>query len=252
MATHVPTTTRGCHVLIGLAVMGGVIGLSGGRSWAGDSEQEHAMLRGVEGVEVAVENFPPDVERAGLTRQRLQTDVELQLRKAGIRVLTQEERLGMLGAPWLYVNIHVVPRPEVGTAAYHIHITVKQQAYLETDASRPRVVSTWWVGSTGSVGIAYLSTIRNSVRDDVDHFINAYLSVHPRPAGSAAPSSASPRRDLVRHVQERLQTVGFNPGTIDGAMGPQTQQALRWFQNAKGLVANGDLDERTLDALGVR
>src|SRR5207253_5756711 len=104
----------------------------------------------------------------------------------------------------------------------------------------------------GTVGISKLNTICDNVRDLIDGFINAYLSVNPRPAGSAAPSSASPRRDLIRQVQERLQAVGFNPGTIDGSMGPQTQHALRWFQNAKGLVANGDLDERTLDALGVR
>ena len=35
-------------------------------------------------------------------------------------------------------------------------------------------------------------------------------------------------------------------------MGPQTQEALRWFQNAKGLLPTGDLDKRTLDVLGVR
>src|SRR2546428_542917 len=56
----------------------------------------------------------------------------------------------------------------------------------------------WSTGSTGSVGMTRLDSLRNYVRDDVDEFINAYLSVHPRPAGSAAPSSTSPRRDLVR------------------------------------------------------
>ncbi len=71
-----------------------------------------------------------------------------------------------------------------------------------------------------------------------------------------APPSASPpaslRRDLIREVQERLQAAGFHPGTIDGSMGPQTRNALRWFQNTKGLLATGELDEKTLDALGVR
>jgi peptidoglycan hydrolase-like protein with peptidoglycan-binding domain len=61
-----------------------------------------------------------------------------------------------------------------------------------------------------------------------------------------------PRRDLSRQVQERLQTVGFNPGAIDGSMGPQTSQALRSFQNAQGLRATGDLDEPTLNALGIQ
>ena len=83
----------------------------------------------------------------------------------------------------------------------------------------------------------------------------------PTPPEESAPETtplpqlarpASPRRDLVRQVQERLQTVGFNPGTIDGSMGPQTHQALRWYQNAQGLRATGDLDEPTLNALGMR
>jgi TPR repeat protein len=64
--------------------------------------------------------------------------------------------------------------------------------------------------------------------------------------------TASPRRALVRQVQERLQAAGFNPGAIDGALGPQTRDALRWFQNTKGLSSAGEIDEKTLDALGVR
>jgi peptidoglycan hydrolase-like protein with peptidoglycan-binding domain len=56
----------------------------------------------------------------------------------------------------------------------------------------------------------------------------------------------------VRQVQERLQASGFNPGAIDGSMGPQTRQALLWFQNTKGILATGDLDEKTLNALEVR
>jgi peptidoglycan hydrolase-like protein with peptidoglycan-binding domain len=53
-------------------------------------------------------------------------------------------------------------------------------------------------------------------------------------------------------VQVRLQAAGFQPGIIDGRLGPQTQSALRWFQNTKGIRATGELDEATLDALGVR
>jgi len=79
--------------------------------------------------------------------------------------------------------------------------------------------------------------------------------VEPSPAATVLPHlvrPTSPRHDLIRQVQERLKAVGFNPGAIDGAMGPQTRDALRWFQNAKGLRATGELDEVTLDALGVR
>jgi peptidoglycan hydrolase-like protein with peptidoglycan-binding domain len=39
---------------------------------------------------------------------------------------------------------------------------------------------------------------------------------------------------------------------MDGTLGPQTQKALRWFQQTKGLLATGALDEKTLEALELR
>jgi hypothetical protein len=154
------------------------------------------------------------------------------------------------GKPYLYINVHVMLHSN-GLVTYSTHLDLIQEASLATDGSLA-FVSTWSVGAMGSVGSMHLSDIRGDVRDYVDRFINAYLSVHPRPTGITAPASASPRRDLIRQVQERLQTVGYNPGTIDGAMGPQTKNALLWFQNAKGLRSTGDLDEPTLNALGIR
>ena len=73
--------------------------------------------------------------------------------------------------------------------------------------------------------------------------------VTPRPAGSLAPSAAATGRDLIRQVQQRLQAGGYTPGTVDGALGLQTRQALRGFQKAKGLRPTGEPDTATLDAL---
>lgn len=79
-------------------------------------------------------------------------------------------------------------------------------------------------------------------------------SVTPSPATTMPPLArpASPRRNLILQVQQRLQTAGFNPGPLDGTLGPQTRDALHRFQNTQGLQAIGELDEATLDALGVR
>jgi len=46
-------------------------------------------------------------------------------------------------------------------------------------------------------------------------------------------------------VQVALDRLGFSPGVIDGAMGGQTQKALRGFQEANGLEITGQLDEDT-------
>ncbi len=55
----------------------------------------------------------------------------------------------------------------------------------------------------------------------------------------------------VRQVQEALLKAGYDPGPIDGVMGPRTEQALSRFQQAKGLSSSANLDASTLSALGV-
>ncbi len=42
-----------------------------------------------------------------------------------------------------------------------------------------------------------------------------------------------------RELQERLVQAGFDPGGVDGRMGPKTVAAVKAFQKAKGLVPDG-------------
>ena len=60
---------------------------------------------------------------------------------------------------------------------------------------------------------------------------------------------AGAQSDQVLHVQKRLEELGFDPGLIDGLMGPRTRGAIRDFQEQAVLPATGELDPRTLDAL---
>jgi peptidoglycan hydrolase-like protein with peptidoglycan-binding domain len=50
-------------------------------------------------------------------------------------------------------------------------------------------------------------------------------------------------------MQGRLQSVGFDPGPIDGAAGPKTAAAVTRYQQAHGLQATGVADKDTLDEL---
>lgn len=50
-------------------------------------------------------------------------------------------------------------------------------------------------------------------------------------------------------AQMRLRGLGFNPGTVDGKLGPRTAAALRAFQRAQGLMATGELDAATRQKL---
>src|SRR5262245_32060416 len=58
--------------------------------------------------------------------------------------------------------------------------------------------------------------------------------------------------EKVRQVQTVLKSRGFDPGRIDGVMGPQTMTALRNFQSSRGLVASGLINESTLSALQIK
>jgi peptidoglycan hydrolase-like protein with peptidoglycan-binding domain len=58
-----------------------------------------------------------------------------------------------------------------------------------------------------------------------------------------------PARDDVRAAQKALQEKGFNPGPIDGVMGPRTSEAVREFQEKENLTATGQLDRQTRERL---
>src|SRR5262249_6793377 len=142
-------------------------------------------------VAVTIEDLTPEVESAGLLMQQLQTDVELRLRLAGIRVLTREEGLRVVGKPVLAIHVNVLLNQLLGLTVYNILVGLYQSVSLETGAVSERA-STWSTGTTGILAMNDLSRIREKVRDQVDQFINAYLSVNPRPTGGPAPSSNTP------------------------------------------------------------
>jgi peptidoglycan hydrolase-like protein with peptidoglycan-binding domain len=77
-------------------------------------------------------------------------------------------------------------------------------------------------------------------------------SSQPRTASSSASANRNNQgSETIRSVQQALDDQGYNAGTVDGVMGPRTEQALRQFQQAQNMRPTGRPDERTLTALGV-
>jgi peptidoglycan hydrolase-like protein with peptidoglycan-binding domain len=58
-------------------------------------------------------------------------------------------------------------------------------------------------------------------------------------------------RQQIRHIQTALDHKGFNVHRVDGKWGPETEAALKKFQQKQNLQGNGQLDQQTLAALGV-
>ena len=56
-------------------------------------------------------------------------------------------------------------------------------------------------------------------------------------------------RFTVKQLQTALKNAGYDPGHVDGKMGKQTREAIKAFQRANGLAADGVVGKRTWSLL---
>lgn len=142
------------------------------------TDSARATLRSLIGVEVLIEDLSADAERAGLSRNQIQTDVELRLRSNRVPVLTRDASAVAPGSPYLYVQIVVSP----GAQDFHgwsVDVSLVQAVVLARDTSIRIFAPTWQ--SRGLISFGATADLRRSVReavsDNVDQFVNAYLAV---------------------------------------------------------------------------
>src|SRR5258707_1062832 len=69
--------------------------------------------------------------------------------------------------------------------------------------------------------------------------------------GPAPPAINYTSRNMIRRAQEALADKGFYDGPTDGVSGPRTRAAIRDFQHSRHLAETGQLDERTVQELGI-
>ena len=82
------------------------------------------------------------------------------------------------------------------------------------------------------------------------------VAAAPPPPAAAVPAAPSPSAAAaqmptaeVRDVQGRLRAMGFNPGPVDGIVGPLTENAAQQYQRARGLAVTGAVDRNLLAQL---
>jgi peptidoglycan hydrolase-like protein with peptidoglycan-binding domain len=73
-----------------------------------------------------------------------------------------------------------------------------------------------------------------------------------RPGEQRPEQRALLTKDNLRLVQERLKAEGVDPGPAEGVLTPQTEAALRAYQQKQGLPITGAPDEATLRQLQIR
>lgn len=65
----------------------------------------------------------------------------------------------------------------------------------------------------------------------------------------SSPLKPGDKGTAVRQLQRALVQLGYSPGKVDGSYGPGTESAVKKFQQAHSLVADGIAGSKTLAAL---
>jgi hypothetical protein len=142
---------------------------------------QREVLRGLKGLKVVTETIPTEIERLGLTRKDIQSDVETKLRKAGIKVLPAYKPPSMTT---LYVNVHtLIPSQARTVVVYSINLMLFENAYLKREAGTvgdlKEVRAADWIKATvGLIGVGNVSQIRKKVEEQVNKFISDYLAMN--------------------------------------------------------------------------
>ena len=66
-----------------------------------------------------------------------------------------------------------------------------------------------------------------------------------------SPSAVAPSEQTIVSVHKELAKLGYYHGQIDGIVGPETQEAISWFQSVEKLSVSGRIDDSTLKALQI-
>ena len=139
-------------------------------------------MRGIGGIYVLVGKLPAELEAAAMTDVELEAGIELQLKKAGIKVLRSRDASALPVTPCLYFQLQVAKIAELPVYAITINASLLQRVNLVRDNSISGSAHTWFLSGTTAASEQNLGQkIKSSVDLLADQFIKDYLSMNSRP-----------------------------------------------------------------------
>ena len=208
----------------------------------------------VEGFSLALKSIPP---RDSADRDlgfkpwsaRPEHDVQPQLVPASDPAPPREAR-GWSGRTKLLVVFATL----LG-AAFVLGISQQQKQTLPQEATSRSAVS----GANGSTPTSAprAPAVSSSQSPSAPNSLTPSGTASGAPASVPPVASPVPRNDSpltwseVHELQTRLKSLGFDPGALDGTVGPATTGAVRRFEMARSLPVVGNIDRQTLERLRV-
>ena len=169
-------TRRLAHRLTSGAAILVVLGHLVAPARAIDTPNERITLVGLTAVHVVMDEIGDTGERQGVSRARLQSEVEGRLRRAGLRVLTPAEALTSTGRPTLHLRVSV--REVADPAAVHVFsvdLTLRQHVRLVRDRAIESYAITWSEHRVvGAARAGLPGVVRSALLEKVDEFVAAW------------------------------------------------------------------------------
>lgn len=137
-------------------------------------------LRGLKGVKVLVNYLNPVVEKLGLEKAQVKTEVEKKLKQLGLKVYQKAKPPAM---STLYVAINGVPVKSKAMLIYSTSVMLVEYAYLKRgvgavgDLKEIHAIN-WQKGRIGYTKIGSAKIIMKPIQQLVEEFISDYLAVN--------------------------------------------------------------------------
>ena len=166
-------------VLVTLCTLASVLAPTSVQSEAPVQASERDSLKGIVGLEVLVEPLNLEIEQQGLTTYRLQQAVRQRLKKAGVAVLTEWERLATPAAALLTVRVDAL-HDRIGRFFYSVELRLAQRVRLKGSVAPELPAVTWMKpGGLATVADDNVAPIEDQVLRKVDQFITDYAAANP-------------------------------------------------------------------------
>ncbi len=134
-------------------------------------------LRGLPGVELAIESLPPELVAAGVTTAVIRADAEARLRAAGVTVYATQRQNPSLAKPYVYVHFTALELPG-GQLSVAIQVQLRQTLRSPVTASNVVNAMTWDAHNLFSVPAVGAGQLRDALREMVDGFAADWRAVH--------------------------------------------------------------------------
>lgn len=73
--------------------------------------------------------------------------------------------------------------------------------------------------------------------------------ISPSDAAETTETKQQDEKMIVTKVQKRLLDLGYDPGPVDGCMGPKTTEAIRAYQSDNQIPPSGDITSELVESL---